>query len=52
MSQGRNIRWLLNLTSFFLLFDFLYNRFYLRKVQILRSSVKRGKEEHTLLHSL
>ena len=48
MSPGRNIRRSMNLTSFFLLFDFLYNGFYLRKVQILRSSIKRGEEEHTL----
>ena len=47
MSPGRNIRWLINPTGFFLLFDFLYNAFYLRKVQILRSSVMRGDEEHT-----
>jgi hypothetical protein len=47
MSSGR-IRWLLNLTSFFLLFDFLYNTFYLRKVQILRLSVKWSGEGYTL----
>jgi hypothetical protein len=47
VSMVQNIRCLFSLTSFFLLFNLLHNGFYLRKVQILRPSVNRGRVEHT-----